>query len=42
MSADRRRGADREAIYDQLADGVEELRTRLGGPALARETGDIW
>jgi Fic/DOC family len=32
----------REAIYRQLADGVEELRTRLGGLPTPIEAEDIW
>jgi Fic/DOC family len=32
----------REAIYRQLADGVEELRTRLGGLPTPVEAEDIW
>jgi len=32
----------RHAIYRQLAEGVEELRTRLGGLPTPREAEDIW
>ncbi len=32
----------REAIYRQLAEGVEELRTRLGGLPTPSEAEDIW
>jgi len=32
----------REAIYHQLAEGVEELRTRLGGLPTPIEAEDIW
>jgi len=32
----------REAIYRQLAEGVEELRTRLGGLPSPEEAEDIW
>lgn len=32
----------RQAIYDQLAEGVEELRNRLGGLPLPVEAEDIW
>jgi hypothetical protein len=40
MSADDDGAAEREAIYNQLADGVEELRTRLDGELLRQLTLD--
>lgn len=43
VSTGTRRGRkSREAIYRQLADGVEELRTRLGGLPSPVEAEDIW
>jgi hypothetical protein len=39
---DRRGRKSREAIYAQLAEGVEELRTRLGGLPSPIEAEDIW
>lgn len=43
MTFDQRRGRkSREAIHRQLADGVEELRTRLGGLPTPVEAEDIW
>jgi len=39
---DRRGRKSREAIYSQLAEGVEELRTRLGGLPSPVEAEDIW
>jgi hypothetical protein len=39
---DRRGRKSREAIYAQLAEGVEELRTRLGGLPSPVEAEDIW
>lgn len=38
----RRGRRTREAIYAQLAEGVEELRTRLGGLPSPAEADDIW
>jgi hypothetical protein len=32
----------RQAIYRQLAEGVEELKARLGGLPTPLETEDIW
>jgi len=42
MATDRRGRKSREAIYAQLAESVEELRTRLGGLPSPVEAGDIW
>ncbi|MGH2555401.1 MAG: Fic family protein [Actinomycetota bacterium] len=43
MAVEERRGRkSREAIYGQLADGVEELRNRLGGLPSPVEAEDIW
>ncbi len=43
MAAEQPRGRkSRQAIYRQLADGVEELRTRLGGLPTPEEAEDIW
>lgn len=43
MTLDQRRGRrSRQAIHRQLADGVEELRTRLGGLPTPVEADDIW
>jgi hypothetical protein len=43
MAQEERRGRkSREAIYAQLAQGVEELRTRLGGLPSPVEAEDIW
>ncbi len=43
MAIERTRGRQsREAIYRQLAEGVEELRTRLGGLPSPVEAEDIW
>ncbi len=43
MATEQTRGRkSREAIYHQLAEGVEELRTRLGGLPTPVEAEDIW
>jgi hypothetical protein len=43
MAPEETRGRkSREAIYRQLAEGVEELRTRLGGLPTPMEAQDIW
>lgn len=43
MSTQERRGRkSREAIYSQLAESVEELRSRLGGLPSPTEAEDIW
>lgn len=43
MATEPRRGRkSREAIYRQLAEGVEELRSRLGGLPAPVEAEDIW
>lgn len=43
MATERARGRkSRQAIYRQLAEGVEELRTRLGGLPTPLEAEDIW
>lgn len=43
MATEQTRGRkSREAIYRQLAEGVEELRTRLGGLPMPVEAQDIW
>lgn len=43
MSGQERRGRrSRQAIYSQLANGVEELRSRFGGLPLPAEAEDIW
>lgn len=43
MATEETRGRkSREAIYRQLAEGVEELRTRLGGLPTPIEAEDIW
>ena len=43
MAIEQTRGRkSREAIYRQLAEGVEELRTRLGGLPTPVEAEDIW
>ncbi len=43
MAVDERRGRkSREAIYAQLTEGVEELRSRLGGLPSPLEAEDIW
>ncbi len=42
MGEERRGRKTREAIYAQLAAGVEELRTRLGGLPSPVEAEDIW
>jgi hypothetical protein len=43
MNGEERRGRkSREAIYAQLAEGVDELRTRLGGLPSPVEAEDIW
>lgn len=40
--AERRGRKSREAVYAQLAEGVEELRSRLGGLPSPVEAEDIW
>jgi hypothetical protein len=43
MATGERRGRkSREAIFEQLAEGVEELRSRLGGLPSPIEAEDIW
>ena len=43
MAPEQTRGRkSRQAIYGQLAEGVEELRTRLGGLPTPVEAEDIW
>src|SRR3989337_2025833 len=43
MAIEQTRGRKtREAIYGQLAESVEELRTRLGGLPTPAEAEDIW
>jgi hypothetical protein len=42
MGAQRRGRRSREAIYAQLAESVEELRTQLGGLPSPVEAEDIW
>jgi len=43
VATERARGRkSRQAIYRQLAEGVEELRTRLGGLPTPIEAEDIW
>lgn len=43
MAIEKTRGRkSREAIYGQLAESVEELRTRLGGLPTPAEAEDIW
>jgi len=42
LSEPRRGRRSRQAIHRQLADGVEELRTRLGGLPTPLEAEDLW